>query len=221
MLIHTNFRPAAAALPPNSAVAGHPELSSLLAHIRPAAVTHYAENAIIYAQGEASGHLYLVEYGAVRIYRLTSDGRRQISAFHFAGEVFGFEADAEHHFYAESIAGAGIRILRPTAGDHLADSVLPLALRSLTRAQEHLLVLGRQNACERMAAFLLDLAERQDADELVDLPMQRADIADYLGLTFETVSRILRKLKDARIIRVPSVKQIEILDASALEDLCE
>lgn len=220
MLIHTNFR-LATAIAPNGAGAEHPELSTLLAQTRPAAITHYPENAIIYAQGEAAGHLYLVEYGAVRIYRLTSDGRRQISAFHFGGEVFGFEADTEHHFYAESIDGAGIRILRPTSGDGIAESVLPLALRSLTRAQEHLLVLGRQNACEKMAAFLLDLADRQDADELIDLPMQRADVADYLGLTFETVSRILRKLKDARIINVPSVKQVEILNLSALEGLCE
>ena len=220
MLIHTNLRLATpAAL--KGAGAKHPELSVLLAHTRPAAVTHYPEDAIIYAQGEAAGHLYLVEYGAVRIYRLTTDGRRQISAFHFAGEVFGFEADTEHHFYAESIDGAGIRILRPTSGEQMADSVLPLALRSLTRAQEHLLVLGRQNASEKLAAFLLDLADRQDAEELIELPMQRADIADYLGLTFETVSRILRKLKDAHIINVPSVKQIEILNIAALEDLCE
>lgn len=220
MLIHTNLRLATHTVPDGIAPQ-HPELSELLAQTRPAAVTHYPENAIIYAQGEAASHLYLVEYGAVRIYRLTTDGRRQISAFHFAGEVFGFEADLEHHFYAESIDGAGIRMLRPNSGDDMAHSVLPLALRSLTRAQEHLLVLGRQNACERVAAFLLDLADRQGADELVDLPMQRADIADYLGLTFETVSRILRRLKDARIISVPSVKQIEILNVSALEDLCE
>ncbi|MHB1109969.1 MAG: helix-turn-helix domain-containing protein [Devosia sp.] len=220
MLIHTNFR-LATPVAPNGAGAKHPGLSALLAQTRPAAVTYYPENAIIYAQGEAASHLYLVEFGAVRIYRLTTDGRRQISAFHFAGEVFGFEADSEHHFYAESIDGAGIRILRPASGDGIADSVLPLALRSLTRAQQHLLVLGRQNASEKMAAFLLDLADRQEADGLVDLPMQRADIADYLGLTFETVSRILRKLKDARIIKVPSVKQIEILNFTALEDLCE
>ena len=219
MLIQTGFRAPAASV--TSAVAEHPEVSSLLTHTRPSAVTLYAENAIIYAQGEAAGPLYLVEFGAVRIYRLTSDGRRQISAFHFAGEVFGFEGDDEHHFYAESIDGAGIRVLRSSAGEHLADSVLPLALRSLTRAQEHLLVLGRQNACEKLAAFLLDLAERQETDRFIDLPMQRADIADYLGLTFETVSRILRKLKDARTIRLPSVKQGEVLDVTALENLCE
>ncbi len=217
MLIQTSFRHASAR--PNPL---HPELPALLAHARPCAVTVYEANSVIYAQGDAAGPLYLVEFGAVRIYRLTADGRRQISAFHFAGEVFGFESNSEHHFYAESIDGAGIRVLRPSGGDdHLADDLLPLALRSLTRAQEHLLVLGRQNAQERMAAFLIDLAERQETDRLVDLPMQRSDIADYLGLTFETVSRILRKLKDAKVVRLPSTKQIEVLDFVALEDLCE
>lgn len=210
MLIHSSFR---------AAPSERGALSPLLSQTRPAAITLFPEDAIIYAQGEAAGPLYLLEFGAVRICRLTTDGRRQISAFHFAGEVFGFEAGREHHFYAESINGCGVRALRG-AGDGLADTILPLALESLTRAQEHLLVLGRQNAVERMAAFILDVAERQGVDDAVILPMQRADIADYLGLTFETVSRILRKLKEQGIIRVPSVKQIEIVQANALKALC-
>ncbi|MET3901251.1 CRP/FNR family nitrogen fixation transcriptional regulator [Devosia sp. UYZn731] len=215
MLIQTDFRQQA-----------HPSradgfvVSALLAHARPCAVTLYAENSVIYAQGDAAGPLYLVEFGAVRLCRLTADGRRQISAFHFAGEVFGFEFDAEHHHFAESVDSAGIRLLRRAVDDHLAESVLPLALRNLSRAQDHLLVLGRQNATEKIAAFLLDLAERQDADTLLSLPMQRTDIADYLGLTFETVSRILRKLKDARIIQLPTIKQVEVINLPALERLC-
>ena len=217
MLIQTNFRVASQA----PVRTYNPDVPALLAHTRPCAVTLYPENAVIYAQGATAGPLYLVEFGAVRICRLTADGRRQISAFHFAGDVFGFEADDEHHFYAESINGAGIRVLRPSGSDGLAAETLPLALKGLRRAQEHLLVLGRQNAVERMAAFFLDLAERQDADDLIDLPMQRNDIADYLGLTFETVSRVLRKLKDARTIRLPSLHQVEILDRAALEAMCE
>lgn len=214
MLIQTNFRP-------GSGRSEMPHVPALLARTRPCAVTLYQENAVIYAQGAPAGPLYLVEFGAVRLCQLTSDGRRQISAFLFAGEVFGFEATAEHRHYAESVDGAGVRMLRPTLTDQLADSLLPLALRSLTRAQDHLLVLGRQNANEKMAAFLLDLAERQDSEQFVSLPMQRSDIADYLGLTFETVSRVLRKLQDARIIRLPAVKQVELLDTAALEELCE
>lgn len=216
MLIQTSFRNAAAARHVHSDAA----LPALLAQVRPSAVTLYAENAVIYAQGEAAGPLYLVEFGTVRIFRITADGRRQISAFHFAGEVFGFEADGEHHFYAESVDGAGVRVLR-SAGEGLSEKLLPLALRSLTRAQEHLLVLGRQNATEKMAAFLLDLAARQETDRFIDLSMQRMDIADYLGLTFETVSRVLHKLKDAGVIALPSTKQIELLDMETLEALGE
>jgi CRP/FNR family nitrogen fixation transcriptional regulator len=158
--------------------------------------------------------------GSVRIVRLTPDGRRQISGFHFAGEVFGFEADGEHHCYAESVDGAGIRVLRPTNGG-FGTSALLLALKSLQRAENHVLLLGRLTATEKMAAFLLDLLERQDGDRVVNLPMQRSDIADYLGLTFETVSRVLRVLKDKGLVRVPRVDQIEILDVEGLEALSE
>lgn len=216
MLIQTNFR----RNNPVPELHGEAALPALLAEVRPSAVTLYAENAVIYAQGEAAGPLYLVEFGTVRICRITADGRRQISAFHFAGEVFGFEADSEHHFYAESVDGAGVRVLRPAGGD-LAGKLLPLALRSLIRAQEHLLVLGRQSASEKLAAFLLDLAARQETDRFIDLSMQRMDIADYLGLTFETVSRVLHKLKDAGVIALPSTKQIEVLDFDALDTLGE
>lgn len=213
MLIHTAFRYNPEAVPAQS------EAQLLARNSQPSAVTLHSPNSVIYAQGEPTGPLYMVEFGTVRIVRLTADGRRQISAFHFAGEVFGFESGKERHFYAECVDSAGIRTLRPKTGDRLAESVLPLALESLTRAQEHLLVLGRQNAIEKIAAFLLDVAERQSSDRFVDLSMQRCDIADYLGLTFETVSRILTKLKSAGTIRIPHVKQIELLDIEELETL--
>ncbi|HWA19919.1 MAG TPA: helix-turn-helix domain-containing protein [Devosia sp.] len=181
-------------------------------------VTFFPADTVIYAQGEAAGPLYLVEFGAVRICRVTADGRRQINSFHFAGEVFGFEAGAEHSSYAESIDGAGIRILRAAGTETMAPKLLNIALRGLTRMQEHLLLLGRMSANERMVSFLIDLMDRQDADDVVMLPMQRNDIADYLGMTFETVSRVLRSLRDRGLIHVPSVDRVEILDADALHD---
>jgi CRP/FNR family nitrogen fixation transcriptional regulator len=180
-------------------------------------VTFFPADSVIYAQGEAAGPLYLVEFGAVRICRVTADGRRQINSFHFAGEVFGFEAGSEHSSYAESIDGAGIRVLRGSNDQH-AVKLLNIALRGLARTQEHLLLLGRMSANERMVSFLLDLMERQDADDVVMLPMQRNDIADYLGMTFETVSRVLRGLRDKGLIHVPSVDRVEILDSDALHD---
>jgi CRP/FNR family nitrogen fixation transcriptional regulator len=216
MFIQTGFRQQT-----NSSFCGtmSPDVPALLAHTCPSAVSLYTPNSEIFAQGERAGPLYLVEFGTVRICRLTADGRRQISAFHFAGEVFGFEYGTEHHFYAESVDSSGIRVLRPKLDDMMADAILPLALKSLTRAQEHLLVLGRQNGAEKMAAFLLDLADRQGNTSVIDFSMQRNDIADYLGLSFETVSRILTRLKLAKIISIPHVKQIEMLDIEALEDL--
>ena len=138
-----------------------------------------------------------------------------------AGEIFGFEADTTHHFFAEAISGTGIRTFRLVAGADISRELLPLALRSLTRAQEHLLVLGRQNAIERVAAFLLDMAERQGDLNPIDLPMSRMDIGDYLGLTIETVSRVFSKLKEKGIVRLPGLRSVEIVKWDALGNLSE
>ncbi|MFC3208981.1 MAG: helix-turn-helix domain-containing protein [Mesorhizobium sp.] len=183
---------------------------------RPA--TFFPAGSEIYAQGDLCASLYQVEFGAVRIYRLLSDGRRQISAFHLAGEMFGFEADKNHHFFAEAICSTGIRILSPSAS-HVVAELLPMALQSLVRAQEQLLVLGRQNAVERVAAFFLEMSERQGGLRQVELPMSRLDIADYLGLTIETVSRVFSKLKSKGVIRLPSLRNVEIVKLQTLQDM--
>ncbi|ESX71608.1 MULTISPECIES: helix-turn-helix domain-containing protein [unclassified Mesorhizobium] len=175
----------------------------------------------IYAQGEKAGVFYQVEFGAVRIYRLLADGRRQISAFHLAGETFGFEGGATHHFFAEAINATGIRVFRIAAGADMSHQLLPLALKGLTRAQEHLLVLGRQNAIERVAAFLVDMAERQGGLRKIELPMSRMDIGDYLGLTIETVSRVFTRLKKKGVIRLISLRSIEIAKHDALQNMSE
>ncbi|TIS53242.1 MAG: cyclic nucleotide-binding domain-containing protein [Mesorhizobium sp.] len=179
-------------------------------------VSFFPASAEIYAQGEKAGALYQVEFGAVRIYRLLADGRRQISAFHLAGETFGFEADATHHFFAEAINATGVRVFRAPSGLDMSRQLLPLALKGLTRAQEHLLVLGRQNAIERVAAFLVEMSERQGGLRQVELPMSRNDIGDYLGLTIETVSRVFTRLKEKGVIRLLSLRSIEILKRETL-----
>lgn len=184
-------------------------------------LSFYPAGAEIYAQGEKAGAFYQVEFGAVRVHRLLADGRRQISAFHLAGETFGFEADTTHHFFAEAINSTGVRVFRLTAGADMSHQLLPLALKALTRAQEHLLVLGRQSAIERVAAFLVDLAERQGELRQVELPMSRMDIGDYLGLTIETVSRIFTRLKDKGVIRLLSLRSIEIVRHDALHAMSE
>lgn len=180
-------------------------------------VSFHPAGSEIYAQGDRSGDLYQVEFGCVRVYRLLADGRRQISAFHMPGELFGFETDGTHHFFAEAVNATGVRSVRLSG---MADEILPLALKSLVRAQEHLLVIGRQSATERVAAFLLDLAERQGDLPSIELPMSRADIGDYLGLTIETVSRVFSKLKENGVIRLASVRTVELVRAETLEDMC-
>lgn len=100
-------------------------------------------------------------------------------------------------------------------------TLLPLALRGLVRAQEHLLVLGRQNAPERVAAFLLDMFERQCGLERFELPMSRTDIADYLGLSLETVSRVFTRLRGQGIMRLVSLRTVEIVKMQALSVMCE
>ena len=215
MLSHTTFQVAA------SSAIQDPDVRALIAQSQPGAVTFYAVDAMVYAQGDTTGPLYLVEFGTVRICQLTADGRRQITSFCYAGDVFGLEASGEHEFYAESVDGAGIRVLRAANDAGFAHRLLNLALRRFARMQSHLVLLGRMSANEKMANFLVDLLDRQDSDDIINLPMQRNDIADYLGLTFETVSRVLRVLKDRAIIRLQSVDRIEVLDADALAGLSE
>jgi len=196
-----------------------PQVHALLRHARPSAVIFFSANSVIYAQGEQTGPLYLVEFGTVRVCRMTADGRRQINSFHYAGDVFGFDGGTEHQSYAESVDGAGVRVIRAAEPTAFGREMLTMALVGLGRSQEHLLLLGRMSANERIAAFILDLLERQQSDDVVMLPMQRNDIADYLGVTFETVSRVLRVLKDRNIIRLPSVDRIEVCDAGALANI--
>lgn len=175
----------------------------------------------IFSPGSEVSSFYVVKFGCVRVYRLLADGRRQISAFHLPGEVFGFESDHRHHFFAEAVGATSTLSMRVSAAGELSGTLLPLVLRGLVRAQEHLLVLGRQNAPERVAAFLLDMFERQGGLERFELPMSRADIADYLGLSLETVSRVFTRLRGRGIIRLVSLRTVEIVSMQTLCEMCE
>ena len=195
-------------------------IAELLRHATLGPVSFHPANSVIYAQGEAAGPLYYVEFGTVRVCRVAPDGRRQIAAFYSAGEVFGFEPDNTHLFYAESVDGAGIRSVRPKMQDGAAEEVLKVALRGLIAVQSHLMMTARLSAAERLAAFLLDLMQRQGSDDSVALQMQRQDIGDYLGLTFETVSRVFRVLKDSGFIRLPTPDRVKVISREGLERFC-
>lgn len=194
---------------------------SLLDPSYPEQIVMYAANGEIYGQCEPASALYQVAFGSVRLYRLLADGRRQISAFCVANEVFGFESDSHHHFFAEAISTSAIRIFRKPLNGHSATAVLPVALKALVRAQEHLLVIGRQSAGERVAAFLVDMQERQGGLSTIELAMPRSDIADYLGLTIETVSRMFSRFKERGIIRLANARTVEIAKPDTLRAFCE
>lgn len=181
----------------------------------------------IYTEGDRAAYFYRVVSGAVRSYRLLSDGRRQIDGFHFPGDIFGIEASDEHRLSAEAVTGSVLAVHRRSDRDALAQDAGALArdvvdsmMRALGRAQDHMMLLGRKSAKERIASFLLGLAERLDAAGVVDLPMSRADIADHLGLTVESVSRSLTQLERAGIIELPAHRRTVVLrDKAALRRL--
>jgi CRP/FNR family transcriptional regulator, nitrogen fixation regulation protein len=186
----------------------------------------FSRNAEIFGEGETADYAYRVISGAVRVIRFTSEGRRQILAFHLPGDLFGMEAGRTHTLSAEAVGDAEIVLVRRTVIDKAAKqdikaahAVIGLLQQQLQSAQEHALVLGRKGAGERVAAFLLQLCERLAAVGEIDLPMSRADIADYLGLTIETVSRAFTQMERDRAIALPSSRHVVFRDRSALHML--
>jgi CRP/FNR family nitrogen fixation transcriptional regulator len=186
---------------------------------RPRPVTLHTPETEIYAQGDAPGTLYRIEFGAVRIYRLLADGRRQVVAFHIAGETFGFEGGKSRSFFAESIVATGLTTVDIDRDGRYSAQLMELALKEMVRAQEHLLVVGKQCALEKLAVFLTDLANRQGGLDCIDIPMTRTDIGDYLGMTIETVSRNLSKLRAEGVLRLQSSRSIEILKPERIRRL--
>lgn len=181
----------------------------------------YVDDQSIFRQGDHVDHLYQVEQGCVRVYRLHSDGRRQITGFHLPGECFGFDGRGTRSTFADAVGETRVCALRLSSDSRLSADLLPLALAHLARTQELLMLIGRQNALERVAVFLLDMLDRQQSLGQIDLPMPRADIADYLGLTIETVSRIFSRLKSEAIISVSGQRSVRVLNYRHLCTLAE
>lgn len=186
----------------------------------------YARDEEIYAQDEEVEFLYRVVSGAVRTTRLTSDGRRQVGDFYYPGDLFGLETGPDHRFSAEALCDCVLLVVRRAAvrafsGDAELDrAILDATRRELERAQEHVLLLGRKTAREKVAGFLMSLAQRGPRDA-VDLPMGRQDMADYLGLTIETVSRMLTQLQDACVVEFAASRRFRVTRWDALEQIAE
>lgn len=181
----------------------------------------------LFAEGEAATSVYRVIDGVIRLYKLLPDGRRQIIGFLRAGDMMGLAAGERYVYTAEAVIPSTVRRVPRVRITALMDERPVLARRllaamtaELMAAQEQMLLLGRKTACEKIATFLLTLGERAlDECVCVDLPMSRTDIADYLGLTTETVSREITKLKSAHTIRLLEGGRVELVDRDMLSEL--
>ncbi len=188
----------------------------------------YAREEEIFGEGEPAEYVYKVLSGAVRTYRILRDGRRQIDEFHFAGGYFGIEAGAEHRTTAEAMADSTVLVARRISVEDLAAQrgdvarqLFKLTIAGLQRTQDHVVLLGRKSACERVASLLLDLSERCGTAHTLEIPMSRQDMADYLGLTIETVSRTLTQLQGDGVIEIPTTRRIVLSNRAMLEDMVQ
>jgi CRP/FNR family nitrogen fixation transcriptional regulator len=182
-------------------------------------VLSFDQDCEIYGEGEEALSYYKVVSGVVRTCKFLADGRRQIDAFHVAGDVFGIETGAEHSLSAEAVSDCKIVAYRLPAIKAVPPQLVTELLRNLSRAQGHAVLLCRRSAVEKVASFLLDWARQPASGGMIALAMTRQDIGDYLGLTIETVSRTLSQLERDGIIELPSVRQIRITDIEALTEL--
>ena len=188
----------------------------------------YKKGTEIYGEKEPAEYVYQVKIGAVRSYKLLLDGRRQIGAFHLASDIFGLENGSEHRFTAEAIVNTTVRLIKRRSLEMAAESdamvsrnLLSMTTSNLQHAEDHMLLLGRKTSLERVAAFLIEMDRRLMAADVIALPMSRRDIADYLGLTLETVSRALSRLHELGILGFISTnqRQIVLLDRQQLAGL--
>lgn len=177
----------------------------------------------IYGQAEPVERVYRVVRGSVRTTRLLTDGRRQVGEFYFPGDVFGLETGPDHRYSAEALCDCDVISVKRSAlrGDIaelvLQEMIWDATVRELDRTQEHVLMLGRKTACERVASFLLDIMGRTGGGG--DLPMSRQDMADYLGLTIETVSRMLSQLQSTAVVEFDALRHFRIRNPQAIARL--
>ena len=189
----------------------------------------------IFFEGDTATHVYNLTSGVLRLSKLLPDGRRQIAGFLFPGDFLGITMEDEHAFTAEAISPSTLCQFSRARFDAFVDThprlerrLYAIAAHELAAARQQLVLLGRKTAAERVASFLLMLDARHQAScqgtvlggDIV-LPMSRSDIADYLGLRIETISRELSALKASRLIQLTSTQTIRFVDRARLEQLAE
>ena len=196
-------------------------------------VLRVARDTELYAEGSPSHHVYQVLAGAARTCKLLGDGRRQIGFFALPGDWIGLDAATRHLYAAEAVKATVLLCFSRREIDALARTeptaaqlVQGVLREGLAAAERRILMFGRKTAMERMASFLADMDARLMDARLADgargcftLPMARGDIADYLGLTAETVSRMLSELRRRRAIALEGTQSVRILDRAWFEGL--
>jgi CRP/FNR family nitrogen fixation transcriptional regulator len=186
----------------------------------------YRKDEEIYGEDEPAEYVYQIIRGAVRTYKLLSDGRRQIGTFHLPGDVFGLESGNNHRLAAEAIIDTTVRLvkrinLEQAAGVdvRVARKLWSMTAGELRHAEDHMLLLGRKSAMERVANFLLEMDRRLAVAGMMALPMFRRDIGDYLGLTLETVSRALSQLHGEGVLGFSGARQIVLRNRQRLRNM--
>jgi CRP/FNR family transcriptional regulator, anaerobic regulatory protein len=182
----------------------------------------------LFREGDAARHHFKLVTGATRTCKLLADGRRYIGGFSLRGDFLGLESDDTYRFTVEAVSDVTLMRYLRAAVERLVEEeprlgrrLLDLLSNSLSIAQAQMMLLGRKNAIERIASFLLAMSEREGDHDRISLPMTRADIADHLGLTTETVSRIFTALRTSRFIELVETNQVVISRPDALADLAD
>ena len=187
----------------------------------------------VFHEGDPAKRVFMLTVGALKIYTLLGDGRRQVTGFMFPGDFLGVSVDDEYAFTVEALRPSELWWFSREAFDRFVEGnpsvereLYRLAAHELAAAQQQMVLLGRKTAAERVASFFLNLLRREErasghSGRYFDLPMSRIDIADYLGLTKETVSRMLAELRSRRLIRLETQNRVEVLDRDGLEAVAE
>ena len=185
-------------------------------------VRHFAPNISIYHEGDPADHVYKIVSGIVRDFRHISHGRRQITEFHSAGDIFGFD-DGSRISSVDAIGPVSLLIYRwrglaETGIDVMLSTkeIFVQLLRHIERLHQHAVLLGRRSAVEKLAIFLCRQATRTGTVDWVALGMNRLDIADHLGLTVESVSRAFSTLERQDLIEIISAREIKLRNPAAL-----
>jgi CRP/FNR family transcriptional regulator len=195
-------------------------------------VSHFDRGHPLFCEGDDADYIYEILEGVVRTSKLLFDGRRQVLSFGYPGDIVGLSHDQFYHSDCEAVSDVKLRVHHKNAFNasfsnepEFGKQLLKFAAAEMNNMQEHFIMLGRKSATEKVASFLTALldrvGEKKECRTCFNLPMSRSDIADFLGLTIETISRTLTKLREEGIIELPNKHRVCVCKPQTLRDLAE